>query len=293
MKISQLISILVAVMFSSCSGDFLSVEELNVNIPSSTAPTITSFLCPQDSIHRVTLTYTSPVVGVNKIDEWTTNVSKSIVTLSDGTQTVILKSDSDNNRIFYVKSNVFAVVAGKTYTLHVTMYDGQQAEATCTIPLNRVDISKADTKEVTNTTTNIGGVQEKKYQVTWQDIPNEVNRYAVYVVAERYNFTTREKQVDYDQTEYGINDSGNEGKELSSQSSFSMRTRQDAGGGFRYVSEVQILNVDSHFDKYHQDLQVLKRSADNPKDEPIRIYSNIQGGFGIFAGYTRASGFFY
>jgi hypothetical protein len=46
----------------------------------------------------------------------------------------------------------------------------------CTIPLNKVDIQNADIKEVAD-----DKFQEKKHLITWQDIPNEINYYAISV----------------------------------------------------------------------------------------------------------------
>lgn len=287
MKIRILSISFLSLLLLSCSGDFLSVEENSANIPSSTAPTITAFLCPQDSIHTVRLYYTSPVVGKNNLQEWTNNVGKSVVTLSDENQTVTLKSEENSSSVFKVKSKDFKVVAGKSYTLKVITYDGQKAEATCTIPLNRIDIKTVDTKAV-----NAPNFPEPKYLITWMDIPNEQNYYAVYMVAEQINFTTGERRIDYDEGENSILDIGYEGKRLSTKKSFLLRKRQNAGSGFVYISEIQLLNTDINFYKYQKDLEIQRISADNPLVEPVNIYSNIKEGFGVFAGYTRASGYF-
>lgn len=286
MKIQQILFLFLGIILSSCStDDFLSVEENSINIPSSSAPTISAFLCPQDTVHKVQLLYTRPVVGKDLSREWSNNVAKGIVTLSNGNQTVLLKSGGGGN--FTIKAKEFQVEAGKTYTLNVTTYDGQKAQATCTIPSNRVDIKKATTKDIIDVR-----FQDKKYLVTWQDIPNEQNHYAVYVLTKYVSITNKYVSVDQEDFENSITDEGIEGGKMATKKSFYMTKRQNFNDGSYRITEIQILNTDIHFFRYQKDLEILKITGDNPLVEPISVYSNIKGGFGVFAGYTRANGFF-
>ena len=286
MKIPYLFSFFITLFFASCStDDFLSVEEDIANIPVSNAPTITAFLCPQDTVHKVSISYTRPVIGKNTYPEWIKNVGEAIVTLSNGEQIVTLKSGENSSGYFSIKAKDFKVEAGKTYTLNVTTYDGQKAEATCTIPLNKVDLKKVNTREVTD-----AKYQEKKYLVTWQDIPNEQNYYAVYVVTKEVRRTYTYVSQEY--SEQTISDKGNEGGKMITRKNFYMTGRQNFTNGEFRVTEIQILNTDINFHRYHKDLEILTISGDNPLVEPINIYTNIKGGFGVFAGYNRANGIF-
>ena len=286
MKIPYIFLLFISLFFASCSDDgFLSVEEDIANIPVSNAPTITAFLCPQDTVHKISISHTRPVVGKNTYPEWSKNVGKAIVTLSNGEQTVTLKSGGNSSGYFSIKAKDFKVEAGKTYTLNVTTYDGQKAEATCTIPLNRVDLKRVDTKEVTD-----AKYQEKKYLITWQDIPNEQNYYAVYVATKEVRRTYTYVSQEY--SEQTISDQGNEGGKMITKKNFYMTGRQNFTNGEYRATEIQILNTDINFYRYHKDLEILTISGDNPLVEPINIYSNIKGGFGVFAGYTRANGIF-
>lgn len=286
MKIPYLLLLFISLFSTSCSDDgFLSVEEDIANIPTSSAPTISAFLCPQDTVHKVQLIYTRPVVGRNLSDEWSKNVGKGTVTLSDGERTVTLKSGGGSSSFFTIKAKDFKVEAGKTYTLNVTTYDGQKAEATCTIPLNRVDLKRVDTKEVTD-----AKYQEKKYLITWQDIPNEQNYYAVYVATKEVRRTYTYVSQEY--SEQTISDQGNEGGKMITKKNFYLTGRQNFTNGEYRATEIQILNTDINFYRYHKDLEILTISGDNPLVEPINIYSNIKGGFGIFAGHNRINGIF-
>ncbi|MDZ7899681.1 MAG: DUF4249 domain-containing protein [Arcicella sp.] len=286
MKNQYTFLLFITLFFASCSDDgFLSVEEDASNIPFSTAPTITAFLCPQDTVHKVTLSHTRPVVGKDLSREWNNNVSKSIVTINDGTQTVKLTSGGAGT--FNIKAKEFKVEAGKTYKLNVTTYDGQKAEATCTIPQNIADIKQVRIKEVSDVK-----FETKKYLVTWQDIPNEQNYYAVYVLTKYVSVTNKYVSVDQEDFENSITDQSNDKGKMVTKKSFYMTKRENYNDGSYRATEVQILNTDVNFYRYHKDLDILKISGDNPLVEPINVYSNIKGGFGVFAGYTRARGIY-
>jgi Domain of unknown function (DUF4249) len=282
----QYILLFISLFFAGCSDDgFLSVEEDAANIPFSTSPTITAFLCPQDTVHKVTLSYTRPVVGKDLSREWSKNVSKAIVMLGNGEQTVRLISGGGNT--FNIKAKDFKVEAGKTYTLNVITYDGQKAEATCTIPTNIVDIKQAKIKDVSDVK-----FETTKYLVTWQDIPNEPNYYAVYVLTKYVSVTNKYVSVDQEDSENSITDQNNDNGKMVTKKNFYMTKRQNYNDGSYRTTEIQILNTDVNFYRYHKDLDILKISGDNPLVEPINIYSNINGGFGVFAGYTRARGIY-
>ena len=47
---------------------------------------------------------------------------------------------------------------------------------------------------------------------------------------------------------------------------------------------LSLLVVDDHYYNYHQSL--LTNSVDNPFAEPAPIYSNFEGGLGVFAAYN-------
>ncbi len=291
MKIQYLLLVVLVLFFTSCNDDLLSAVEDVDNIPSSTGPTIEAFICPQDTVHSVRLNYTRPIVGISKYDEWFANVGKAIITISDGTQTATFDKPLNSGfGVFTLKAKNFKVEAGKTYSLKVITYDGQQAEATCTVPLNRVDLKKIT---VRNTGKHpLGGNQ---YGISWDDIPNEANYYSIFVFLK--TITKSPTGLVYVNTssehpEHAITDVGFDGKRLNSTQNFTLSKREAIyGGGYR-ENEIQILNTDIHYYRYHKDLAENALSQDNPFVEPISIYSNIKGGFGIFAAYNRTSGIY-
>ena len=51
---------------------------------------------------------------------------------------------------------------------------------------------------------------------------------------------------------------------------------------------VELSSVSEAFYRYHRTLQLQSESAENPFAEPVRIFSNMDNGLGIFAGYNTA-----
>jgi Domain of unknown function (DUF4249) len=280
MKYNFIFSIfLIGTIAIGCNS--LSVEE-TANVPYSTAPTIIAFLCPQDTVHKVELSYTRPAIGKSRQQEWSENVGRSIVTLSIDMKTAVLQPDKYDKYKFTVNAKDFKVEEGKTYTLNVTTYDGQKAEAICVIPTNKVDFSNVETR-----LTSIDINQQKKYSVLWNDIVGESNYYSINVLDKTISKTT--VYGGFGNREFGILDKGYENGRLISKKSFYMKPRYDASDSYT-ITEIEILNTDIHFYRYHQDLESI--GIDNPFAEPFNFYSNVKGGFGVFAGYTRASGVF-
>ncbi len=52
---------------------------------------------------------------------------------------------------------------------------------------------------------------------------------------------------------------------------------------------VTLAVLDDDYVRYQQTLALQDVTGDNPFAEPVRIHSNVEGGLGVFAGYTSSS----
>ncbi|MFY7829112.1 MAG: DUF4249 domain-containing protein [Flectobacillus sp.] len=284
----QLLSICTMLLFCwACNGDFLTVEETGV-IPSSDAPIVTAFLSPQDTIHTVTLYHTRPAAGNNPYATWEQNVSKSTVTLSNGTQTVKLIPDSFLTGVFKISSKNFKVESGKTYYLNVSTFDGKKVEANCTIPTGVVDTTSIAYQLVSGNPSNMN----TSYLISWKDIPNQVNYYAVYTISELQDLTKKTAEINNERYLHGIDDVEKDGLTVGTQESLLLTKPNSPAKDRLYIWQVQVLNTDIHFYKFHKDYEIAKQADENPFSEPVMLYSNIKGGFGVMAGYTKAVTYF-
>ncbi|MDX5319932.1 MAG: DUF4249 family protein, partial [Bacteroidota bacterium] len=49
----------------------------------------------------------------------------------------------------------------------------------------------------------------------------------------------------------------------------------------------ELMSLDEHLYKYQTTFDAAESAQDNPFAEPVIIYSNIEGGIGIFGGLNR------
>ena len=49
---------------------------------------------------------------------------------------------------------------------------------------------------------------------------------------------------------------------------------------------IQLLTTDYHYYQYH--ISINNYESGNPFAEPTRIYSNVENGYGVFAGYQKS-----
>lgn len=287
MKKHSIYLLLILLLCWGCNGDFLTVEETGV-IPSSDAPIVTAFLSPQDTVHTVTLYHTRPAAGNNPYATWEQNVAKSTVTLSNGTQTVKLIPDSFLTGVFKISAKNFKVESGKTYYLSVNTFDGKKAEANCTIPSSVVDTTSISYQLVSGSISNMN----TSYLISWKDIPNQVNYYAVYTISELQDLTKKTAEISNERYQHTIDDVERDGQFLGTPQSFLLSKPNYVAKDRLYIWHIQVLNTDIHFYKFHKDYEIAKQADENPFSEPVMLYSNIKGGFGVMAGYTKAVTYF-
>ncbi len=61
-----------------------------------------------------------------------------------------------------------------------------------------------------------------------------------------------------------------------------------SGGAFVCRTIVELSTVTEAFYRYHRTLQLQSESTENPFAEPVSIFSNMDNGLGVFAGYNTA-----
>lgn len=271
---------------------------------------VQSFVSPQASRSTVVVTESVPIFG--ETDGTLTIIKNAVVKLSDGVQEVTLPYDSLGYSYSIEKSR-FKIIAGKTY--HLSVSDGKRnVTASCTVPMLTVPTRtyKVDTLYSGNPAMPDTVMTA---QMTWQDIPGEINYYRAraileleYTIMENTNPNApREQRVrthfnaDWDRTigrNYIQNDVNLDGTvfstplgrfELPKNETFALAN----GGTYTLKPKNKIISItfevdhtDEAYYKYHRSIQL--RNSENPFSEPALIYSNISGGLGCFAAYNTS-----
>lgn len=290
--------------------------------------TMFSFISPQDTIIRVKVSQTSPILSdysygsggyiVSNGDtiRFGDAVRDAKVTLSDGEVEVVL-SFQDKDQLYAIPASRILIKAGKTYKL--TASDGKRTiTATCTVPSEQVPIKNytLDTT-ITKRFNRVDTTMVTSF--TWDDVAGKASYYRVKTYEEieipYFVFSTSEKKYYEKRTviqAYFAN--GNDTRSdlqndtnLDGETFSSTRLEKRIGGlgnyyNYPYVDgkllvpekapkslgvHLLLLYTDRNYFEYHRSLR--QQNSDNPFTEPSLIYTNVKGGFGIFASYNLST----
>jgi hypothetical protein len=169
--------------------------------------------------------------------------------------------------------------AGHTYTLRATAPGLEEIEATDSIP-TAVEIQDIDLNY---------GANIENITVHFTDPPDVKNYYQISILQEMYGYTFPiyfetddlifETQGGIDAEEAFFNDA--------------LIAGQDYGLKLRIypaepIDKIYVLLL-SVSESYYNYMQSTKDLDDNPFVEPMRAYTNISNGFGIFAGFSYSA----
>lgn len=274
---------LAAVLLGACEK-----EVTGIKLPESNSKlVVTSFISPQDTLVRVDVARSLPSLGTRT--GLTPFVQDAVVTLSDGDRTVNLPFKGPAT--YAVDSQSFPVVAGRTYTLRVSVPGGESVEATCTVP-EAVPLSALSLD-------SISPVERawKQYivRMNWADPAGANNYYRVAAEVKREialgpGETPPRGPRDYSLSWEGdelIEDKGQDGAILfSPKGTFIAALSTDTAKVNLYA---YVLHTDRNYYAYHRSIYLAARTDGNPFAEPVLVYSNITGGLGVFAAYNRTT----
>jgi hypothetical protein len=256
-----LISIFLLSIITACESELSSID-----IPDENKLVVESYISPQDTILSVRVGNTNPVIG--KVSKELKVVSNASVKMGNGTKTVNLLYEKDG--YYRISAKQLAIIKGQKYMLQVSTPDGRTVTSECTIPLTTIDAQKViiDVQNVNSGT--------KFISVKWNDILNEQNYYAVngtYETPDKscsfsFTFFTRDKSRDGEQFDWGFNTSISCGK-----------------GNPNFV--IVIANYDLNGYQYFSSVIDQNSVSGVPFTEPVQIFTNIKGGYGVFSGYNQ------
>lgn len=256
----------------------LSREETAV-IPLSDGPTVTVFLCPQDTVHRVRVRYTVPAIGASDENRFREDLKKTMVQLRQGEQVATLAFDSIY-QVFSVRARQFTFKEGETISLTVQMPKRSLVQASCTIPARKIDSSSIQLEKVPTPSGDV------LYRGRWRDIPNETNFYAFWILRTFYDSRTGAYSVQQELARLPLNDQNLINGEVVTDPFSFIIPRRNAPNGSYEQTEVLVCHTDEAYYTYHRLLGQIQRDP-SPFTEPVRLPSNIEGGYGVMAGYNR------
>jgi hypothetical protein len=255
-------------------------EAKNVTLPEfGHKLVVTSFISPYDSVSFVTVESNERLYGDLSNMEPLGDIS---VNISDGSKRIALEK---GDYYFFFRRKYMAVQEGKKYTLEVSAANGLKADAECTVPLSRDLNISADTTRIYSTDPDGGKWSELKIKVYLEDPAGEKNYYRFAAKQMDYNPLYGGYPIIWDldiEEKLWFSDEGYDGKRIYANSarcpSFS-----NVSDSVKVV--IYILNTNEDYFLYHKSLEEYS-GGDGPFSEASPVFSNINGGIGIFAGYT-------
>lgn len=274
-----------------CTCLFLSCEKTanNVEIPDYTAKLVLhAFISPSDSVVNVQVSTTTNIYG-NK-NEYPQKMSVS-VTLDDGTSSYSFSERNDTSGICTLN---YKIKAGQTYKIKAHCEGYPDAQGECIVPKIKDFHLEIDTLSVIENNGWGYFYPVLKINTKFQDIPNENNFFNLYGVrsfSNMYGNYSEMIPIDNNSNNYNfylnelISDHLQDGQELGVNFNEDYNSLRDT---FVYSINIQsnLLETDENYYKYHTSLKTYQ-NGDNPFTEFSPVYSNIEGGYGIFCAYVK------
>ncbi|SOD90447.1 DUF4249 domain-containing protein [Spirosoma fluviale] len=273
---------------------------------------VTCFISPQDTVLAARVSRSLPILGLGNQNDL--DIPNATVTLSDGSQSVILRlqrrADPYNygtmSILYRALASELAIVAGKRYTLTVQVPDGRQIRASCTVP----EPVQLDQVELDSSTINEYGLIRKDYyaRLHWQDPARQTNYYRVAGNnAYTYNFRFQPGPNTPVRDSTGLlwgdwtfssaamlTDVGRDGQAMRSGRgrlaiNYLWINGQQQSSLARGPLYAYLLNVDENYYRYHEAIDRQRSVGDNPFAEPVLVPTTVQGGLGCFGAYNRST----
>ncbi|MCF0049356.1 DUF4249 domain-containing protein [Dyadobacter sp. LJ53] len=265
---------------------------------------VSCYISPQTPRFEAIITESQPLFGPANYNP--VFVENAEVILADDVSQVRLIFD-DSLKHYAADSSAFKIVAGKTYTL--TVNDGKRiVKAKCTVPFNAVKVMDLNIEKAW---AGYGTDSLASFRFSWEDVKGQSNFYAVrgaYTLEETvprfypetgditpFRYTYRYDMYSYYRAVY--NDINLDGIKFNAPAHviYSIPRRiisyLDKKGVERTLDNdprlrdvrVEVMCIDEHYYKFKRSLE---NNDDNPFVEPTLVYTNIEGGLGIFASFN-------
>lgn len=269
-----LIYVCLFLLFAGCETD-----AVNVKVPEfGQKLVVTGFISPSDTISHIFVTSNRPVYGLVNTDQPVGNLTG---TISDGINFVPLDTFKQGLKLDQRK---FKIEYGKSYSLNVRSDIGLSADARCNLPGRREFEISADTAWAAS---RYGwSPNEKTLQliVKVRDIAKEENFYRAGITGFIHGKLPDGYLIRHfiNEHEDVVSDKGRDGQELQWQIDTGFR---NYAGLISAEITIYLFHTEESYYTYHKSLERYHGSG-NPFAESTPVYSNINGGLGVFTSYT-------
>lgn len=257
---------IISIVFTACESTVTDVTPPQVD----PELVVFSFISPEADSILVEVRMTTPVFVGGNLDN--DRVTDATVVIRSASASITLPYRSNGR--YTVHKSLYAITPGTTYSLEVTTPRGHRATAITQIPISNPNI---DSVQEYNVPMGLGE-NSTMNRIYWQDSPAESNFYRIM---------SRQVQPDFfgSDTSYFVNDNnlltddGKNGLRMTGSVEY-YGFEEDSLTDLR---DILLLTTDQPYYKYH--VRRINYTGNNPFEEPLPMFDNIDGGVGCFSSY--------
>ncbi len=266
-KVHHSLSIIcLFIFFTSCSE-----KDADVKLPVIEPKlVIMSFISPQDSIVKVEVSLSQPLYN-NANSQDHSPISNATVQINNGTNTKTLTYNAIEN-YYEVSASQFPIVAGTTYYLTVSTPDGKNVNASTWVPTANSTLTFSS-RIINDPSQSNAFIIES----SWNDPAGSEDYYRISY----YSQDTCSGCLDTTYTHL-VSDNFSDKENNGSIFNKNMQVNKKLGkSGYLFL-----IHATKEYYLYHTKLNMVAIDQ-GPFSESVQMYSNIQGGYGIFSGFNQ------
>jgi len=298
MKKYYIIISAILITFASCQKNATGVKLP----PAKIQLVVQSFISPQDSLIKVYVSQSTPIFGQTQNTGGYNCLKDAKVEITHNS--IIYNILYDAKEVAYIiDSNHLKIIAGETYSIKVTR-GSETVSANCTVPfalpfdlsLDKIQL-QAEIDPITKDTINVS----YRLATSFTDLLTPSDYYRVYINSYstnwEYLYDNQGNIVDSfisDHSNLAYFENGDQ-EYISDTEYDRMKILQNStvflSGGrsasiFSAKISLGIMHTDVNYYKYQTSAIAHLNNQGNPFAEPSLVFTNIQGGLGIFAAYN-------
>lgn len=281
-SIIKIAAIALAVALASCVKD---VD--NVNLPNTPQKLVVqSFISPGDSIFVTVfasqpINYNIPVDGNNYYDRAFDTIKTATVEITsiDNNSSITVPYNAKQKK-YALPPSAFSIEKGNEYELKVIADKFETVSGRTIVPLGNATskIERIDTLSVDE-----WGYSELMLIGSISDPANVENFYNTLIYSlKQYTWDENTETYISNFSNMLVSDSNFDGQPISIRHEFSSYEDDYSS---TLSTESEVYEVDMHYYKFHKSLENIYDIMDNPFTESSHLYSNIEGGLGVFGSY--------